>query len=220
METPARRPAPLIDLGDEDLPDLVLRRLVGEADLPELSRVIEESVEHLRPWMPWVAGHDEASTAEFLAGRAERWESGAAFSYAIVLDGAIVGVFDLFRPEQSNEAADGDASTGTSAGEDGSRTGAGTAAGLEIGYWLHPAATGRGAATRAVRALVAEAFRLPGVEHVDIVHDPANLASGAVPTRLGFTEHLRRPAEILAPAETGEEVVRRLTRRRAESAAR
>ncbi|XIE78452.1 GNAT family N-acetyltransferase [Streptomyces sp. SBR177] len=32
----------------------------------------------------------------------------------------------------------------------------------EIGYWLHPSATGRGLATRAVRAVVAEGFRMPG----------------------------------------------------------
>ncbi|GLW71475.1 N-acetyltransferase [Kitasatospora phosalacinea] len=178
------------------LDDLVLRRFDGEADLPELFQVIEESLEHLRPWMPWVAEHSRATTADFLARHAERWADGADFSYAVVLDGAIVGVCSLFRRE---ETPDG---------------------GREIGYWLHPAATGRGVATRAVRALVAAAFRLPGVDHVEVVHDPANRASGAVPARLGFTEHLRRPAERLAPAETGEEQVWRLTRRQAERTAR
>ncbi len=62
-----------------------------------------------------------------------------------------------------------------------------------------------------MRALVEEAFRLPGVGYVEIVHDPANLASGAVPARLGFTPYERRPAERRAPAETGEEQVWRLT---------
>ncbi|MFJ1757766.1 GNAT family N-acetyltransferase [Kitasatospora sp. NPDC088134] len=221
MDAPAQTPPHLIDLGDDGLPGLALRRFAGEADLPELLRVVEESLEHLRPWMPWVAEHCPALTAEFLAGRDERWASGAAFSYAIVLDGAIVGACDLFRPEDSDDGASNSegehagAGDGEDADEDAGAdadTG-GAAAGREIGYWLHPAATGRGVATRAVRALVAVAFRLPGVEHVDIVHDPANLASGAVPARLGFTEHLRRPAEVLAPAETGEEVVWRLTRR-------
>ncbi|MFD9359138.1 GNAT family N-acetyltransferase [Streptomyces sp. NPDC060031] len=83
--------------------------------------------------------------------------------------------------------------------------------GREIGYWLHPAATGCGVATRAARALVDQAFRLPGVDYVEVVHDPANRASGAVPARLGFTEHLRRPAERVAPAATGEEQVWRLS---------
>ncbi|MFJ9444555.1 GNAT family N-acetyltransferase [Kitasatospora sp. NPDC101235] len=173
------------------LDEVTLRRFDGEADLPEFFTVIEESLEHLRPWMPWVAEHSRARTAEFLAGRAERWESGRDFTYAIVLDGAIVGVCGLFRRE--------DAPSDT----------------REIGYWLHPAATGRGLVTRAVRAVVEQAFRLPGVECVEIVHDPANRASGAVPARLGFTEHLRRPAEAIAPAESGEELVWQLTREQA-----
>ncbi|MEV7602166.1 GNAT family N-acetyltransferase [Kitasatospora sp. NPDC089797] len=170
------------------LGEVTLRRFRGEADLPELFRVIEESLEHLRPWMPWVAEHSLDSTAEFLAKRAELWESGRDFTYAILLDGAIVGACGLFHREGT--AADG----------------------REIGYWLHPAATGRGIATRTARALTEQAFRLPGVEFVEIVHDPANRASGAVPARLGFTEHLRRPAEALAPAETGEDQVWRLRR--------
>lgn len=174
----------------------ILRRLDAESDLPEFFAVIEESLEHLRPWMPWVTEHSRAKTAEFLAGRAELWASGRDFTYAIVRDGSIVGACGLFRREDTPAGA------------------------REIGYWLHPAATGRGLATRTARALAAEAFRLPGVECVEIVHDPANRASGAVPARLGFTEHLRRPAEALAPAETGEELVWRLTREQALAAER
>ncbi|WP_406204302.1 GNAT family N-acetyltransferase [Kitasatospora sp. NBC_01560] len=178
-----------------ELDDLTLRRFDGEADLPEFFRVIEESLEHLRPWMPWVAEHSLGRTAEFLARRAGLWAGGEAFSYAIVADGAIVGACMLFRP---SEAADDV---------------------RELGYWLHPAATGRGLATRTARALVDQAFRLPGVDHVEVVHDTANRASGAVPARLGFTEHARRPAEHPAPAGTGENRIWRLTRSQWETAA-
>lgn len=176
-----------------ELDDLTLRRFDGEADLPELFQVLEESLEHLRPWVPWVAEHSRQRTADFLAARPEAWASGEAYSYAIVLDGAIVGAGVLFRHEDTPAGC------------------------LEVGYWLHPAATGRGVATRTARALVEQAFQLPGVEGVEIVHDPANHASGAVPARLGFTERLRRPAEILAPAETGEDQIWRLTRAEAKS---
>lgn len=48
------------------------------------------------------------------------------------------------------------------------------------------------------------------------MHDVANRASGAVPARLGFTEHLRRPSEPAALAETGEDQIWRLTRAQAE----
>ncbi|MGW7458325.1 GNAT family N-acetyltransferase [Streptomyces sp. NPDC054797] len=171
-----------------ELDELTLRCFNGEADLAELFRVIEESVEHLRPWMPWVAEHNRAKTADFLARRMDLWASGEAFTYAIVVDGAIVGACGLFRRGETPDN------------------------GREIGYWLHPAATGRGLATRTVRALIEQAFRLPDVDYVEVVHDPANRASGAVPARLGFTEHLRRPAERLAPAGTGEDQIWRLTR--------
>ncbi|MEU3777234.1 GNAT family N-acetyltransferase [Streptomyces sp. NPDC032472] len=154
-----------------DLDDLTLRTFDAEADLPEFLRVVQESLEHLRPWMPWAVEHSPARTREFLAGRPERWASGEEYSYAIVLDGAIVGSCALVRHEDTPADC------------------------IEIGYWLHPAATGRGVVTRAARALVDEAFRLPGVDHVEIVHDPANHASGAVPARLGFTEQPRRSAD-------------------------
>ncbi|MFE6056924.1 GNAT family N-acetyltransferase [Kitasatospora sp. NPDC056446] len=186
--TPAS-PEPVIVLDG-----LTLRRFAGEADLPELFTVIEESLEHLRPWMPWVAAHGRAATTEYLATRAGCWADGRDFSYAVVLDGAIVGACGMYRREDS------------------------PAGSLEIGYWLHPAATGRGLATRAAEALVEQAFRLPWVSNVEIVHDPANLASAAVPARLGFTEHLRRPSPAVAPAETGEEQVWRLTRTRRQAA--
>ncbi|WP_078880088.1 GNAT family N-acetyltransferase [Kitasatospora purpeofusca] len=165
-----------------ELDDLTLRRFDPEGDRAELFEVIDAARGHLRPWMTWVDEHSPDRTAEFLARRQEAWEAGRDFTFAVVLGGAIVGACQLFRRE---------------GGPDGV---------MEIGYWLHPAATGRGVATRAAGALVAEAFRFPGVEHVEIAHDPANRASGAVATRLGFTEDRHRPAG------TGEELVWRLGR--------
>ncbi|MFD9517165.1 GNAT family N-acetyltransferase [Streptomyces sp. NPDC059979] len=175
------------------LDGLTLRAFNAQEDLPEFFRVIEESLEHLRPWMPWVAGHSLAATTAFLTSRAECWASGDEFTYAIVWDGNIVGSCSLIRRSETPEN------------------------GREIGYWLHPAATGRGVVTRGARALVEQAFRMPGIDYVEVVHDPANHASGAVPARLGFTEHLRRPAERHAPADTGEEQVWRLTRHQTKS---
>jgi len=61
--------------------------------------------------------------------------------------------------------------------------------------------------------MTAEAFALPDVEYVEIVHDLANAASGAIPQRLGFTEVRREQAvQPMAPAESGVDVVWRLTR--------
>jgi Acetyltransferase (GNAT) domain len=83
----------------------------------------------------------------------------AAVSYAITTADAVVGSCGLMR-----------------------RIGPG---GLEIGYWLHPAYTGRGLATTAVAALMGQAFTLEDIDRVEIVHDAANTASGGVPVGWG-----------------------------------
>jgi RimJ/RimL family protein N-acetyltransferase len=41
--------------------------------------------------------------------------------------------------------------------------------------------------TSAARLLTTAAFAVDGIERVEIWHEPANTASGAVPARLGFT---------------------------------
>ncbi|MGW2400097.1 GNAT family N-acetyltransferase [Kitasatospora sp. NPDC001664] len=180
METPQR----VIRVDDE-----LTLRAYEPGDLDELLQVIEEAREHLVPWMPWASDRTPESTTDFLGSRAEKWASGTDHTYAIVLDGAIVGSSGFFLRE----------------GDPAERR--------EIGYWLHPDATGRGLVTRTARALTLEAFRSdPRVAYVEIVHDPANTASGAVPARLGFTDLGTRPAEKLAPADTGEDRHWRLTR--------
>ena len=68
--------------------------------------------------------------------------------------------------------------------------------GLEIGYWVHAAWTRRGLATAAVRQLAAEAFADPAIAFVEIHHDPANVASGAVAAVAGFTRVAAAPRAI------------------------
>nr|WP_277349613.1 GNAT family N-acetyltransferase [Planosporangium thailandense] len=158
-------------------------------DLDTVLRAVTESLDHLAPWMAWAAdGYGREDAALFLEKSAADWRTGTAYNYAIVApDGAVVGACSLM-----------------------SRIGPG---GLEIGYWLHPRYTGRGIATRAAAALVAEAFRL-GAVRVEIVHDAANERSGAIPRRLGFVEVARRrpPQEPVTAGEVGEDVIWRLER--------
>ena len=176
------RPAPdeVIEYGP-----LTLRRYRDD-DLDDLVRAVTESEDHLRGWLPWVAGHSVESEAGFLAQSARDWESGTAYNYAIRTGGAFAGGIGLMA-----------------------RIGPG---GLEIGYWVHRAFTRRGLATAASAALVEQAFRLPGVDRVEIVHDELNVASGGVPRKLGFTEVGRRPLELAPPQGTGVGVVWRLVR--------
>ena len=161
------------------------------SDADTVYRVVMESLEHLRPWMPWAAAYSREDAVEFTTKSERDWESGAAYQYAILTGNAVVGSCGLMR-----------------------RIGPG---GLEIGYWLHPAYTGRGLVTAATAALVRQAFALPDIDRVEIVHDEANTASGAVPRRLGFSEIERRAARCCpdTPGGSGVEVVWRLTRARA-----
>jgi ribosomal-protein-serine acetyltransferase len=162
-------------------------RKVSDADASELLQVVTESLEHLKPWMSWATNdYDAATTVGFLANSAKGWADGRLFNHAITVDGAIVGVAGADRA--------GDV--------------------VEIGYWLHPAHTGRGLATAAAAELVEFAFALDGVRRVQIWHDEANIASGGVPRRLGFTEIDRRtpPREPAFGNEAGVDVVWELKR--------
>ncbi|TDV47126.1 GNAT family N-acetyltransferase [Actinophytocola oryzae] len=165
--------------------EVTLRRW-RESDAGALYEVVVESIDHLRPWMAWVAdGYTPQAAADFVTSTAEDWARGAAYNYAIFVSGRLAGATSLMA-----------------------RIGPG---GLEIGYWLHPAYVGVGVATRAASLLTAEAFR-QGVRRVEIVTDVANLRSAAVPKRLGFVEVERRPPqEPLTPGEDGLDVVWRLT---------
>src|SRR5262245_30902223 len=145
--------------------EVTLRRW-RETDATTLYGVVQESMDHLRPWMAWVSdGYTMAAATDFIATTADDWAKGTAYNYAIFVSGRLAGAASLMA-----------------------RIGPG---GLEIGYWLHPAHTGRGAATRAASLLAEEAFRT-GAERVEIVTDVANFRSAAVPKRLGFAEIERR----------------------------
>jgi ribosomal-protein-serine acetyltransferase len=151
---------------------------------------VTESAGHLRPWLPWAVDYTRESAEEFLAGSVRGWDEGLVFNYAITTagttGGALAGGIGLMR-----------------------RIGPG---GLEIGYWVRRACTRRGLATAASAALVQQAFRLPGVDRVEIVHDELNVASGGIPRKLGFTEAERRPLDLPGREGSGVGVVWRLTR--------
>jgi len=71
---------------------------------------------------------------------------------------------------------------------------------------------GAALATRATEVLADEAFRLPGIDRVEIWTDELNEASAAIPARLGFTRVGAEPSAMPAPGGTGVCVVWRLTR--------
>ena len=163
-----------------ELDDDTNLRWMTVADAATVARAVGESLDSLKPWMPWADA--QSADVEFQRGRlrnqpqqrerAEEWQYGLFGA-----DDALLGSFGLMT-----------------------RRGPGT---LEIGYWLHVDAVNRGHATRAARALTEVGLQVQGVHRMMIVCDEANVRSAAIPQRLGYTLDRveQRPPE--APGETG-----------------
>ena len=170
-----------------ELPGGVGLRRWRQADAPALNLAIAESLEHLRPWMAWasLATPDERRAA--IARWEEGWEQGGDLTWGLFSGSVVVGAFSLHRRIGPH--------------------------GLEIGYWVHAAHTRRGYAAAAAAALTSVAFTLPGIDVVEIHHDRANVASGAVARRLGFTLVGEHPKLLpRAPADSGIFLVWRMSR--------
>jgi RimJ/RimL family protein N-acetyltransferase len=158
--------------------ELVIRAYEVD-DARELMEAITESIEHLRPWMPWIKyePQDVHDKRRLIKEFSNEWAERTGFTMAIFEGSRLVGAsgFHVRGPEDS----------------------------LEIGYWVRFGYTGRGIATRAARGLVNEAFQHDSVRRVFINHDESNLRSRMVPERLGFTIHEITQREPLAPADSG-----------------
>jgi ribosomal-protein-serine acetyltransferase len=158
------------------------------ADADALSAAVEANLDHLRPWMSWIA--DEPAPRQVRTQLLAEWEAAAATDRHY-------GIFDAEIAVGSIAAM--------------SRIGPGA---LEIGYWLDHRYTGRGLVTMATRALLDLAFDTPAVSRVEIQHDKANIASGAVPARLGFVHRRNVAREVGAPGECGVTSIWEMTRTR------
>jgi RimJ/RimL family protein N-acetyltransferase len=155
-------------------------RCYDARDASLLKGAIDSSLEHLRPFMPWV--DDEPQTLEEKVELCRRFR--VAFDAG---DNFIYGIFG----ESEQELIGG---TGLHP-----RIGPG---GLEIGYWIRSGRTRQGIATEATAALTRVAFELCDADRVEIRIDPANAASLGVPRKLGFPEEAKLRRRL--PARPGE----------------
>jgi RimJ/RimL family protein N-acetyltransferase len=141
-------------------------------DAALLKVAVDASIEHLRPWMPWVVHEPQTveEKVELLRGFRGRFDLGRDFIY---------GIFDRDEAEVA-----GGTGLHTRIGEDA----------FEIGYWIASGQAGKGLGTEATAALTRAAFDLTDVERIEIRCDPANERSRAIPRKLGYTEEatLRR----------------------------
>lgn len=162
-------------------PRLVLRVWQPD-DLPKMRAAITASVEHLRPWMPWVAYEpvSDSDRLDLIRKWDQEWRAGGGVVYGVFLGDEVVGGSGFHR-----------------------RAGPET---LEIGYWIHVDHVRRGYATELTRHLTDTALTLPGITRVEVHHDKANIASRRVPESLGFRCDGERPDEVTAPGAVGIDV--------------
>jgi RimJ/RimL family protein N-acetyltransferase len=163
----------------------LLLRCWDPSDAPLLKEAIDESIEHLMAWMPWA--HNEP---EEVGKKVERLRR-----YRAMFDRSEDFYYGIFDPPQT--AVWGAIGLHTRLGE-------GT---LEIGYWIRTSQLRQGLATEAAAALVRVAFEIHGVQRVEIHCDPRNVASAAIPRRLGFVHEATLPRRRVFGDELRDEMV-------------
>jgi RimJ/RimL family protein N-acetyltransferase len=168
-------------------------RCWSPADAPLIKEAIDNSLDHLRPWMPWA--HQEPTplpeVEDRLAMFRDKFLAGTDWIYGI-LDAderRVLGGTGL-HPRIGSE-------------------------GLEIGYWISAHAIGNGYATEASAALTRVGFEIAGAKRIEIRCDPRNVASAAIPRRLGYrhvttleghmTDHEGNPRDTMIWTLTREE---------------
>lgn len=144
-------------------PQLVLRGY-NPVDAPLLAASITESLEHLRPWLPWAAAKPKPIQAKIERLRRFRANFDLDYDY----------IYGIFNPQEN-----------CLLGSTGLHPRIGNNA-LEIGCWMHKDYIGRGCATEASAALTKVAFEINQVERVKIHCAVENTRSAAVPRKLDF----------------------------------
>ncbi len=139
-------------------------RCYNPVDAPLLEAAVQRSLEHLRPWMPWVNSEPEPLQVKIDRLRKFRasFDLGQDFIYGI------------FTPDETQLI--GGTGLHTRVGADG----------REIGYWIGVDFIGKGYATETAAALTRVAFEVDQVQRVEIHCDPANVRSANVARKLGY----------------------------------
>ena len=140
-------------------------RCYAPSDAQMLADSVTESLEHLKPWMPWA--HAEPEAIEVKENRLKR----ARGLFDLNRD----YIYGIFNPEETKLLGGTGLHTRLSENE------------LEIGYWIHKDYVNQGLVTESTAALIKVAFEIIHIHRIEIHCDPANLASASIPRKLGFT---------------------------------
>ncbi len=144
--------------------DRLVIRCYKEADALLLKKSIDESLDHLKPWMPWAK--DEPQTLDEKIVRIQKFQT--QFEQG---EDYVLGVFNKNETQLI-------ASTGLHTRVEPTAR--------EIGYWVNVNYIKEGIATEIVFALTKVGFEIEGLERMVICCHKNNLASIRVAARTGF----------------------------------
>lgn len=162
MDLPSNRT--LIPLFDALQGARVLVRAYRPEDAEALREAVDESREHVRPWLPFADDHQsiEESRAWIIQGMA-KW---------LLREDLILSIWEI--------------ASGRYLGGTGLHPHDWQVPAFEIGYWLRKSAEGHGYMAESVRLLTDFAFASLHANRVEIRCDARNTRSAGVAERLGF----------------------------------
>lgn len=144
--------------------DRLIIRCYEPKDAKLLKNSIDESLEHLLPWMPWAKNEPESvqTKLERLRKYRGQFDLGIDYTFGIFSkdEKKLIGSTGL-HPRLSNNAR-------------------------EIGYWINVKYLKQGYATETVKALIKVGFEIEQLDRIEIRCDPNNIPSQGIPKKLGF----------------------------------
>jgi len=159
----------LIDVPERIETERLILRCPQPGDGAAVNAAVCESLDALRPFMPWAQAAPSLDESELVCRRAQ-----ARFR---LREDLVLSMFE--------RAADG--SEGRYIGGSGLHRILWDVRRFEIGYWCRSSCTGQGFATEAVRSLNRFAFDQLGARRVEVRMDGNNERSRRVAERAGFT---------------------------------
>jgi len=142
------------------LADVRIRPIVMD-DVPAVYESVRESMDALKPWMPWC--HDEYSISEsrdWVEKKIESFAEKLEFHFAIFSANQFSGVCGLNGIRDAHRLAN-------------------------LGYWVRTSMCNRGIATAATRRLVEWAFENTELDRLEIVAAVGNIPSLRVAAKSG-----------------------------------
>jgi len=133
-------------------------------DAELLKKSIDESIDHLLPWMPWAKNEPEIIETKIERLRKFRGQFDLDQDY----------IFGIFSKDEK-----------VLIGSTGLHTRVGKAA-REIGYWINVHYLKKGYALESVKALTKIGFEIEGLERIEIHCAPENIRSQGIPKKLGY----------------------------------